>query len=117
LDKQNKVLLPLQNLMTAAVFLAALVVLVVPTLFGRQTLGKETQHIRVIRIDGSRARFLDVLRRYGALVIAGFVLSLLLGPTGGLVAIFVATMWTRNPNQQGLHDRFAKTLVVADDTE
>jgi hypothetical protein len=117
LDKQNKVLLPLQNLMTAAVFLAALFVLVVPTLFGRQTLGKETQRIRVIRVDGSRARFLDVLRRYGALVLAGFVLSLLLGPTGGLVAIFVATMWTRNPNQQGLHDRFAKTLVVADDAE
>jgi curved DNA-binding protein CbpA len=117
LDKQNKVLLPLQNLMTAAVFLAALFVLVVPTLFGRQSLGKETQRIRVIRVDGSRARFLDVLRRYGALVLAGFVLSLLLGPTGGLVAIFVATMWTRNPNQQGLHDRFAKTLVVADDAE
>ncbi len=117
LDKQNKVLLPLQNLMTAGVFLAALFVLVVPTLFGRQSLGKETQHIRVMRIDGSRARFLDVLRRYGALVLAGFVLSLLLGPTGGLVAIFVATMWTRNPNQQGLHDRFAKTIVVADDTE
>jgi uncharacterized RDD family membrane protein YckC len=115
LDKQNKVLLPLQNLMTGAVFLAALFVLVVPTLFGRQTLGKETQRIRVIRVDGSPARFLDVLRRYGALVLAGFVLSLLLGPTGGLVAIFVATMWTRNPNQQGLHDRLAKTLVVADD--
>jgi curved DNA-binding protein CbpA len=115
LDKQNKVLLPLQNLMTAAVFLAALFVLVVPTLFGRQSLGKETQRIRVSRVDGSRARFLDVLRRYGALVLAGFALSLLLGPTGGLVAIFVATMWTRNPNQQGLHDRFAKTLVVADD--
>ena len=32
------------------------------------------------------------------------------------VAIFVATMWTRNPNQQGLHDRFAKTLVVTDDS-
>jgi uncharacterized RDD family membrane protein YckC len=115
LDKQNKVLLPLQNLMTGAVFLAALFVLVVPNLFGRQTLGKETQRIRVIRVDGSRARFVDVLRRYGALVLAGFVLSLLLGPTGGLVAIFVATMWTRNPNQQGLHDRLAKTLVVADD--
>jgi uncharacterized RDD family membrane protein YckC len=115
LDKQNKVLLPLQNLMTAVVFLVALLVLTAPTLFGRQTLGKETQRIRVIRVDGARARFLDVLRRYGVLVLVGFALSLLLGPTGWLVAIFVATMWTRNPNQQGLHDRLAKTLVVADD--
>ena len=110
-------LLPLQNLMTAAVFLAAFFVLDVPTLFGRQTLGKETQRIRVIRTDGTPARFLDAFRRYGALILAGFALSLLLGPTGGLVAIFVATMWSRNPNQQGLHDRFAKTLVVADDAE
>jgi curved DNA-binding protein CbpA len=117
LDKQNKVLLPLQNLMTALVFLAALLVLTAPTLFGRQTLGKETQRIRVIRVDGARAGFLDVLRRYGVLVLGGFALSLLLGPTGGLVAIFVATMWTRNPNQQGLHDRLAKTLVVADDAD
>jgi uncharacterized RDD family membrane protein YckC len=115
LNKQNKVLLPLQNLMTGAVFLAALLYLVGPSLFGRQTLGKETQHIRVIRMDGSRARFGDVLRRYGMLVLAGFALSLLLGPTGGLVAVFIATLWTRNPNQQGLHDRLAKTLVVADD--
>ena len=115
LTKQNKVLLPLQNLMTAAIFLVALLILVLPSLFGRQTLGKETQHIRVIRVDGSPARFGDALRRYGTLVLGGFALSLLLGPTGGLVAIFVATLWTRNPNQQGLHDRLAKTLVVADD--
>ena len=115
MDKQNKVLLPLQNLMTGAVFLAALLVLVLPYLFGKQTLGKQTQHIRVIRMDGSPARFGDALRRYGMLVLAGFGLSLLLGPTGGLVAVFIATLWTRNPNQQGLHDRLAKTLVVADD--
>jgi uncharacterized RDD family membrane protein YckC len=115
LDTQNKVLLPLQNLMTAVIFLVALLILVLPYLFGRQTLGKETQHIRVIRVDGSPARFGDALRRYGTLVLGGFALSLLLGPTGGLVAIFVATLWTRNPNQQGLHDRISKTLVVADD--
>jgi hypothetical protein len=115
LDKQNKVLLPIQNLMTGAVFLAALLVLVLPYLFGKQTLGKQSQHIRVIRMDGSPARFGDALRRYGMLVLAGFALSLLLGPTGGLVAVFIATLWTRNPNQQGLHDRLAKTLVVADD--
>jgi hypothetical protein len=115
LEKHQKVLLPLQNLMTALVFLVALIVLVGPSIFGRQTLGKETQRIRVVRVDGSPARFLDALRRYGALVLAGLALSYVIGPTGGLVAIFLATLWTRNPNQQGLQDRFAKTLVVADD--
>jgi uncharacterized RDD family membrane protein YckC len=117
LDEHNKVLLPLQNLMTAVVFLAALLVLVLPYLFGKQTLGKQTQHIRVIRMDGAPARFGDALRRYGMLVFAGLALSYVLGPTGGLVAVFVATLWTRNPNQQGVHDRLAKTLVVADDPE
>jgi curved DNA-binding protein CbpA len=116
LTEHNKVLLPLQNLITGLVFLAALLILVVPSVFGRQSLGKETQRIRVIRVDGSPARFGDAFRRYGMLVFAGFALSLLLGPTGGLVAVFVATLWTRNPNQQGLHDRLSKTLVVADDT-
>jgi len=115
LTKQNKVLLPLQNLMTGVVFLVALLVLVLPYLFGKQTLGKQMQHIRVIRMDGAPARFGDALRRYGMLVLAGLALSLLIGPTGGLVAVFVATLWTRNPNQQGLQDRLAKTLVVADD--
>ena len=35
-----------------------------------------------------------------------------LGPVGPLVIVFVATMWTRNPNRQGLQDRFARSLVV-----
>ena len=31
-----------------------------------------------------------------------------------MIVVFVATMWTRNPNQQALQDRFAKTIVVTD---
>ena len=115
LTKQNKVLYPLQNEVTVVVFLIGLLVLVLPYLFGKQTLGKETQHIRVIRLDGTPARFGDAVRRYGLLLLAALALSLVIGPTGGLVAVFVATLWTRNPNQQGLQDRLAKTLVVADD--
>jgi hypothetical protein len=34
-----------------------------------------------------------------------------------LVIVFVATMWTRNPNRQGLQDRFARTLVVSGQAE
>jgi hypothetical protein len=49
-------------------------------------------------------------------VFVAFALSFLLrSPVGGLIVVFVATMWTRNPNQQGLQDRFAKTLVVTDE--
>ena len=35
-------------------------------------------------------------------------------PVGGLIVVFVATLWTRNPNQQGWQDQFAKTLVLTD---
>ena len=32
-----------------------------------------------------------------------------------VVVLFGVTMWMRNPNMQGLHDRFAHTIVVSDD--
>ena len=95
-------LLPLQNLMTAVGLRRGAAVLVVPYLFGRQTLGKETQHIRVIRMDGSPARFGDALRRYGMLVFAGFALVVtFLGPTGGLVAVFVGDAVDPQPEPAG----------------
>ncbi len=113
LDAKAKVLAPTQNLVSGLFFLVALLVLFVPSLFGGQTLGKRLQHIRVVRLDGARAGAGALFRRYGALVLAAYVISFVLrSPVGALVVVFVATMWTRNPNQQALHDRFAKTLVV-----
>jgi uncharacterized RDD family membrane protein YckC len=35
-----------------------------------------------------------------------------LGPVAALLVIVAIVGWTRNPNRQGMHDRFAKTLVV-----
>ena len=114
LTKHDKVLAPIQHVVYGIFFLVALVILVAPSAFGGQTIGKRSQGIRVIRVDGSPARVGDALRRYGVLVVVAFLLSSLLGPVGALVVVFIATFWTRNPNQQALHDRFAKTLVVAD---
>jgi uncharacterized RDD family membrane protein YckC len=111
--EQTKKLTPIRTLVSGIYFLVALLVLLIPSLFGGQTLGKRLQGIRVVRMDGSPAGFVELFRRYGLMALAAFVLSLLLqGPIGALVVVFVATMWTRNPNRQGLQDRFAKTLVV-----
>jgi curved DNA-binding protein CbpA len=116
LDRHSKVLSPVQNLVSGGFFLASLFVLLIPSLFGGATFGKRRQRIRVVRIDGSPARAGDLFRRYGLMVFVAFALSFLLrSPVGGLIVVFVATMWTRNPNQQGLQDRFAKTLVVTDE--
>ncbi len=118
LTKNQNVLAPVQNLVTGIFFLVALLVLMVPSMFGGQTLGKRLQRIRVTKIDGSRAGWKEILQRYTLLVFAAYVLATFLrSPIGALIVVFVATLWTRNPNQQGLQDRFAKTLVLADAEE
>jgi curved DNA-binding protein CbpA len=115
LTAKQKVLAPTQNLVSGVFFLLSLLILLVPSLFGGQTLGKRLQHVRLMRVDGSPARWMEVFRRYTALVFAAYVLSTILrSPVGALIVVFVATLWTRNPNQQALQDKFAKTLVLTD---
>jgi hypothetical protein len=115
---ETKKLTPIRTTVSGVYFLVALLVLLIPSLFGGQTLGKRLQKIRVAKMDGSKAGFVELFRRYGLMALAAFMLSLLLqGPIGAVVVVFVATMWTRNPNRQGLQDRFAKTLVVTGQPE
>ncbi len=114
LTDQNKKLAPIRLTVLAVCFVVALLVLLIPSLFGGQTLGKRMQKIRVTKMDGSPAGFAELFRRYGLLILSALLLTLLFqgSPVGALVVVFVATMWTRNPNRQGLQDRLAKTLVV-----
>ncbi len=115
LDKQRSILAPIQNSVTGGYILLSMLILVVPGIFwSGQTIGKRLQGIRVIRVDGSRLRIGDAIRRYGALVLAAYALSLLLSLLGPALVLFGATMWMRNPNRQALQDKLAKTLVVAD---
>lgn len=115
LTTQASVLTPTSRLISGLFFLVALLVLMVPSILTRgQTIGKRFQRVRVVRIDGSPPRFVELFRRYTVLVFAAYALFSLAGPIGGAAVLFVATMWTRNPNQQALQDRFAKTLVVTD---
>ena len=43
-----------------------------------------------------------------------FALYLVLQQIAAVIVLFGVTMWMRNPNMQGLHDRFAHTIVVSD---
>jgi curved DNA-binding protein CbpA len=115
LAEQQKQLAPTQNVVSGAFFLLSLLVLLIPSFFGGQTLGKRIQHVRLVRVDGSPLKWTDVFRRYTALVFAAYVLSTFLrSPVGALIVVFVSTLWTRNPNQQALQDKFAKTLVLTE---
>jgi hypothetical protein len=117
LNKDESTLAPISNLVSGAFFLVSLLVLMIPSLFGGATLGKRQQHIRVVRLNGEPARAGELFRRYAVLVFAAYVFtSFLRSPIGAVIVVFIAAM-SRNPNQQALHDRFAKTLVVTDADE
>ncbi len=116
--EQTKKLTPIRTLVSGIFFLVALLVLLSRACSAARPSGSGC---RRSGSSGSTARpraSCELFRRYGLMALAAFVFSLLLqGPIGALVVVFVATMWTRNPNQQGLQDRFAKTLVVTGQRE
>jgi curved DNA-binding protein CbpA len=114
LSEAEKKLAPISQLISGIVFFLGFLYLVVPSMVTGATLGKRTQHLKVYREDGTPARNSDLIKRYGLLVLATYALSFVLGPIAAAIVLFVVTMWTRNPNQQGLHDRFCHTVVLTD---
>jgi uncharacterized RDD family membrane protein YckC len=95
-------------------FILGFLYLAVPTAITGRTLGKRTQHLKVLREDGSPLGWRGAVTRFGLIVLVTFVLYLLLQQIAGIVVLFGVTMWMRNGNMQGLHDRFAHTIVVTD---
>lgn len=100
---------------TAVAFGLGFIYLVVPSAITGRTLGKKLQRLKVVREDGSPLGWRGSISRYGLIVMVTFVLYLLLREFAGIIVLFGVTMWMRNPNMQGLHDRFAHTLVVSDE--
>jgi uncharacterized RDD family membrane protein YckC len=94
--------------------LVVLLYLVIPSALTGRTLGKKTQHLKALRADGSPLGWMGALRRYGLIVLAAYLLSTLVPLIGPVIVLFGITMWMRNNNQQGLHDRWARTIVVSD---
>lgn len=79
-----------------------------------QTLGKRLQKIRLVRTDGSPAGWWPSFVHFLVPLLIAFGLF---GQLQGLAAILGlgAVLWNlRDRNRQGLHDKLAKTLVVAD---
>jgi curved DNA-binding protein CbpA len=91
--------------------------LAVPSALSGRTLGKRMQHLVTLREDGSPLGARGAIVRYGSVVLATLVLYLLLRQIAGVVVLFGVTMWMRNPNMQGIHDRLAHTIVVSDATD
>jgi uncharacterized RDD family membrane protein YckC len=88
---------------------------VIPSALTGRTLGKRLQKLKVLREDGTPLGWGRALLRYGPLVLVSFLFFLTpIGPIGAVLVVFGVTMWTRNNNRQGFHDRIAHTIVVTD---
>jgi uncharacterized RDD family membrane protein YckC len=116
-NKESRKLLPIYISTIGGAFLLGLAYLALPSARGGQTLGKRLQHIRVIRLDGSPIGLGDSVRRYGVIILATFALYIVLREFAPIIVLFGVTGWMRNANHQGLHDKLAKTIVVADDSD
>lgn len=74
-----------------------------------QTIGKRLQKIELVRVDGAPAGWGGSLTHYGVPILLAIVI-----PTLGAIAAFGMVLWNlRDRNRQGVHDKLAKTLVVA----
>jgi curved DNA-binding protein CbpA len=112
-DEQAK----LQGYFIAAIaiaFFLSFLYLAIPTAITGRTLGKRVQHLKVLREDGSPLGWKGAITRFGLVVLVTFVLYYVLQQIAAVIVLFGVTMWMRNPNMQGLHDRVAHTIVVSD---
>ncbi len=102
--------------MIVVAFILGFLYLAVPSALTGRTLGKRTQHLKTLREDGSPLGWRTSFVRFGMIVLITFTLYLLLQQFAAIIVLFGVTLWHRNANMQGLHDRFAHTIVV-DDSE
>jgi uncharacterized RDD family membrane protein YckC len=110
-------LTPIVFMVAGAVFLLGFLYLAIPSIKSGRTLGKKLRGLKVVREDGSPIHALDAIRRYGMIVLVTFVLYVVaLRELAGVIVLVGVTTWMRNPNMQGLHDRFSHTIVVSDAT-
>jgi len=98
-------------------FLFGFLYLAIPTAITGRTLGKRTQHLKTLKEDGSPLGWKGSIVRFGLIVLVTFTLYLLLQQIAAVVVLFGVTLWMRNANMQGLHDRFAHTIVVSDNAD
>jgi hypothetical protein len=116
-DHEAAKLTPIVFAVAGAVFFIGFLYLAIPSIKTGRTLGKKLRGLKVVREDGSPIHALDAVRRYGMIVLVTFVLYVVaLRELAGVIVLVGVTTWMRNPNMQGLHDRFSHTIVVSDAT-
>jgi curved DNA-binding protein CbpA len=95
-------------LMLGLLLLLALLYLVPSTLMTGQTLGKKLRRVWLVRVDGSKVGFGGALAHSAVPV----VVALGVPQIGPIVALGIVYWALRDRNEQGIHDKLARTLVV-----
>jgi uncharacterized RDD family membrane protein YckC len=98
-------------LLMYAVLLGIFLLYAVPsTALTGQTLGMRLRHVRVVRADGSPVTWAGAFGRF----VIPFAVALLLPQLGAVIGLGMVLWYMRDKNRQGVHDKIARTLVVAD---
>jgi uncharacterized RDD family membrane protein YckC len=113
-DDEEQKLAPYYITGIAVAFFLGFLYLAIPSAMTGRTLGKRFQHLKVLREDGSPLGVRGSVVRWGSIVLVTFVLYYVLQQIAAVVVLFGVTLWMRNANKQGLHDRIAHTIVVSD---
>ncbi|MFM7616690.1 MAG: RDD family protein [Actinomycetes bacterium] len=85
--------------------------LVPSTAITGRTLGMRLRGTRVVRVDGSPVTWGSAFMRF--LIPVAITTALFYSLPGLLLGLGAVLFWLWDPNRQGLHDRLARTLVVA----
>lgn len=111
LEKAQAALQGPGTMVLVASALVALLYLVPSTAITGRTLGMRLRGTKVVRIDGSPATWGSAFIRF--LIPVAVTTSLFFSLPGLLLGLGSVLFWLWDPNRQGLHDRLARTLVVA----
>jgi uncharacterized RDD family membrane protein YckC len=96
-------------LMYGALLVVFLLITVPATALTGQTLGMRLRHVRVVRADGRPVGWAGAFGRF----VIPFAIALLLPQLGAIIGLGMVLWFLRDKNRQGVHDKLARTLVVA----
>lgn len=98
-------------LLYAGVLVLMLAIVVPATAMTGQTVGMRLRKVRVVRVDGSPVGWIGAFTRF----LIPLALALFIPSIGAIVGLGMVVWFFRDRNRQGLHDKLAKTVVVAAD--
>jgi uncharacterized RDD family membrane protein YckC len=117
LDKQEQKLrdsiVGTQYLIAFTILVLGLLYLVPITARTGRTLGMRNRRLKVVRVDGSPVTWWAAFIRFFVPLFIAFVLLIQLSTLAPLIGLAVVAWSFFDRNRQGIHDKLAKTVVVA----